>query len=100
MFAVIALLFILLLIGAIFYGYGIVMRRSPTEEELRTERCTLCRQRFEKRELVERMVGDSKLYYFCSSCIASLAADAGTPFTSSTSLPDLIPHHKSDNGSD
>lgn len=101
MFTFLAVIFIFFLIGVIFYGYGIVMRRPPTAEELRTERCTLCRRRFDKKDLVERQVGDSKFFYFCHACIAGLTADANDPFTSSSSpLPDLLGHHKSGNGSD
>lgn len=100
MFTTIAVIFILFLIGAIFYGYGIVMRRAPSVEELRTERCTLCRRRFEKKDLVERQVGDSKLF-FCHACIQRLAAEAGDfPQASASPLPDLLAHHKSGNGSD
>lgn len=67
-----AIVFVLLLIGTILYGYGIVMRRPPTEQELRTEKCSLCVQRFPKEELIERQVGDYRLLFFCAQCIAAL----------------------------
>lgn len=67
---------VVLLIGAIWYGFGIVMGRPPSLEELGTESCVLCRRKFKKKELVEREVGDYKLFYFCSECIESLYSDA------------------------
>jgi hypothetical protein len=72
MLTTLAIVFVLLLIGAIFYGVGIVMRRPPTVEELRTEKCSLCGNKFPKEELVERQIGDYKLYFFCASCIMGL----------------------------
>jgi len=75
-FTAIAITFVIVLVGLIFYGYGIVMKRSPTEEELKTEKCSICRRRFPLAELVEREVGDYKLLYFCGECIASLVDEA------------------------
>ncbi len=68
--------FVLLLLGAALYGFGIVMRRPPTQEELETESCTLCRQRINKEKLVERQIGDYKVLFFCSDCIEKLAAES------------------------
>lgn len=69
--------FVLFLLAAILYGFGIVMPRPPAGDELQTEQCTLCRKRFPKPRLVERQIGDSRLLYFCSDCIRSLLNDAG-----------------------
>lgn len=75
MFETVALLFICFLIGVIFYGYSLIMRRLPSREELRSERCSICRQTLPKAELVERPVGDHKVLFFCSRCIAGLVRD-------------------------
>ncbi|MCI0708368.1 MAG: hypothetical protein L0Y80_12890 [Ignavibacteriae bacterium] len=75
MLTALAILFVLLLVGSIFYGFSIVMRKPPTEEELRTEKCSLCGNRFPKEELVERPVGDYKVYYFCQQCVGGLYRD-------------------------
>jgi hypothetical protein len=72
MFTFLAIAFVVLLVVAVFYGFSIVVRRPPTKEELASETCTLCRLKFNKSELVERQVGDSRLYYFCHSCIERL----------------------------
>lgn len=71
-----AIAFVVLMIGAILYGFGIVMRRPPSQVMLGTETCVLCRKRFRKEELVEREVGDYKLMYFCVECIENLYSDA------------------------
>jgi len=68
--------FVVLLLGAALYGFGIVMRRPPTQEELETESCTLCGQRLKKEDLVERQIGDYKLLFFCGQCIEKLAAES------------------------
>ena len=77
MITYLAIGFILLMLGAIVYGFGIVMRRAPVNQELTTEQCALCLKRFSKSVLVERQIGDSKILYFCRTCVQSLAVDAG-----------------------
>lgn len=85
MLTYLAIGFVLLLIGAIFYGFGIVLRRPPTQEELDEAQCFLCKNRFDRRLLVERVIGDSKIVYFCRQCIADLQKDLKIPPTSSSS---------------
>ena len=68
--------FFVLLLGAVLYGFGIVMRRQPSREELETERCTLCGQRFKKENLVERQIGDYRVLFFCKECIEKLALES------------------------
>jgi hypothetical protein len=72
MVTILAIVFVLLLIGTIFYGFGIIVRRPPTEEELQTAQCSLCSRRLPREELIERQVGDYRLLYFCAECIAGL----------------------------
>ena len=68
--------FVVLLLGAVLYGFGIVMRRPPTQEELETEPCTLCGQRINKDNLVERQIGDYKVLFFCTVCIEKLSMES------------------------
>jgi hypothetical protein len=75
MVTTLAILFIVLLVGAILYGFGIVMRRPPTHDELTREKCSLCLQMFPKEELVERQIGDYRVLYFCERCVMNLQAD-------------------------
>lgn len=76
MFETISIIFLILLVGAIFYGYSIVMRKPPTKDELDSRQCTLCRKQYPKEKLVEREIGDYKILYFCNSCISSLSTEA------------------------
>ena len=76
MLTYLAILFVILLVGAVFYGFSIVMRRPPSASELNSEPCSLCRNRFNKSQLVERQIGDYKVLYFCRVCITQLKKDA------------------------
>ncbi len=84
MFTFLAIAFIILLLVAIYYGYGIVIRKPPSSNELNTETCSLCRKRVEKQLLIERQVGDSRLFYFCPDCIQDLYAEIQRPADSSS----------------
>lgn len=75
MLTYLAIVFVVLLLASIFYGFSIVLRLPQSPDEPLKERCTLCKEQFEKSILTERTVGDSRLYYFCPQCIASLSAD-------------------------
>lgn len=87
MFTILAITFIIFLLVAIYYGYGIVMKRPPSAEELRTETCSLCRRRIDKEVLIEREVGDSRLYYFCPDCIEALHTQLQQHLHAPTDLP-------------
>lgn len=69
----VAFLVIMLLVAA--FGFKAIIKRGKPPGELHMERCSLCRQQFHKTQLVERQVGDYKLYFFCPSCITSLHND-------------------------
>ncbi|MDA0986328.1 MAG: hypothetical protein O3A55_01770 [Bacteroidetes bacterium] len=64
---------ILFFIAIIFYGYSFMVNPQKNEHNLEMEKCSLCKVRFIKDELILRQVGDSKLFYFCRNCIKSLA---------------------------
>jgi hypothetical protein len=70
--SILAGLFLLFLIGIIFYGYGFVVKSTRRADAENMEQCSLCRNNFDKRALVEREIGDYKLMYFCKSCISAL----------------------------
>jgi hypothetical protein len=73
--SILAVLFLLMLVAIIFYGYGFIMKSSKPEGEENIERCAICRAKYDKRQLIEREIGDSKLLYFCKSCIIRLYDD-------------------------
>jgi hypothetical protein len=66
---------IVLIVGFIFliyYGYSVGMRKTPGLGEENRQKCSLCLRSFDRSNLIERQVGDSKLFYFCHECIKSL----------------------------
>ena len=68
----------ILLVGLLFiiyYGYTVALKRSEGLGATNLQRCTLCLQKFERSKLVERLVGDSKLFYFCPSCVQGLYSE-------------------------
>lgn len=75
---ILAIAFLALVGFVAFIGYKTVIRRDPSDTMIKnSERCAICRQRFEKHLLVERQIGDYKLLYFCDTCILSLYGDLG-----------------------
>ena len=73
--SILAALFLLMLVAIIFYGYGFVMKSARSAGEKNTEPCTICRMQFDRQQLVEREIGDSKVIYFCKACILRLYDD-------------------------
>ena len=68
----------LVIIGFIaFFGYKAFIQGAPTAEEQSTEKCEVCRRRFDKDGLLLREIGDYKLLYFCRECVLKLYADLG-----------------------
>lgn len=76
MLTTLAILFVLGLLGAIVYGFGIVMRAAPSKDEIDMRQCSVCRKRYPKHLVIEREIGDSKVLHFCKPCVAGLAMDA------------------------
>ena len=73
--SILAVFFLLMLIAIIFYGYGFIMRSTKPVGQKDIERCAICKRQFERQQLVEREIGDSKLIYFCRECIIRLYDD-------------------------
>lgn len=69
---VLASLFILLILVVAVIGFKTVIKHGKSPEELNTEKCSICREKFNTSMLVERQVGDYKLLFFCPSCVAKL----------------------------
>jgi len=76
MYVTLTIVFLILLLLFVFYGWGLIMRRSGQTDDQEGEKCSLCRGQFPKDTLIEREVGDFKLFYFCIECIKGLANDA------------------------
>jgi len=76
MYVTLTILFLILLLLFVFYGWGLIIRRSGQRDDESGEKCSLCRQRFPLESLVEREIGDYKLLHFCTGCIDELSRDA------------------------
>lgn len=66
---------IILLIGLIYliyYGYSVAVKKTSRPGEEQFVRCTICQGRFDPSTVVEKQLGDSKLYYFCDECVEEL----------------------------
>ena len=73
MITYLAIIFIIFLVLIAFYGFGFILKNP--QGQIETEKCEVCRNSFEKKDLVERQIGDFKLVYFCTGCISNLAND-------------------------
>jgi len=82
MYVILTITFLLLLVLFVFYGWGIVMRRSDNGSTITGDRCSLCREHYPKELLIEREIGDYKVYFFCHECIEQLVNDARRMITS------------------
>ena len=58
-------------------GYKTIIRGGPKGDELNVEKCSICRRKSDKRQLILRQIGDYKLLYFCKDCVLQLYADLG-----------------------
>ena len=74
--SILAVCFLVMLIAIIFYGYGFIMRSAKPVHQDGIERCAICKRQFERIQLVERELGDSKLIYFCKECVTRLYEEA------------------------
>jgi hypothetical protein len=69
--------FLLIIAFIAAVGYRSFIKGRPAKEEIDAERCSICRVKFDKNELLLRQVGDYKLLYFCKECVLKLFADLG-----------------------
>lgn len=72
---VLASLFIAAILLIAAFGFKLVIKQGKPPEDLHTERCSICREKFNKSLLVERQIGDYKLLLFCPDCITKLHSE-------------------------
>jgi predicted SprT family Zn-dependent metalloprotease len=70
-----AIILLLGLMFLIYYGYTVGVKRSAKSEKEDVVKCSLCTQKYARSRVVERVGGESKLYYFCEECIDSLGRE-------------------------
>ena len=69
---VLAVVFLLLLLVIVGFGFKAIIRQGKTPHDLNRERCSICGEQFVKTQLIERQIGDYKLLFFCGPCILKL----------------------------
>lgn len=74
---VLALLFLAGIGAVAVVGYRLMFRRNVLHDTEQLEKCSICRQKFERDELVLRQVGDTRLLFFCRNCIVGLYSELG-----------------------
>ena len=74
---VLAILFLVVVVVIAIGGSRLLGKQSVKPEDVNREKCSICRKKFDKGELVVREIGDYKLLYFCRDCIVKLYADLG-----------------------
>ena len=74
---VLAVAFLLVIGFIVVVGYKAIFQGGPPPEEIDFEKCSVCRRKFPRNELLLRPIGDYKLLYFCRECVLKLYADFG-----------------------
>ena len=69
---ILAVAFIIVMVVIALFGFKAVIRQGKAPEDIYKEHCSLCREPFPKAQLIERQIGDYRLFYFCGSCITKL----------------------------
>ncbi len=72
---VLASIFIVVILLIAAFGFRLVIKQGKPPEDLHSEQCSICREKFNKSLLVERQIGDYKVLYFCPSCITKLHSE-------------------------
>lgn len=69
---VLAVIFLAAILAISLFGFKAVIRQGKRPEDVNKERCSLCRQMFPKSQLIERQIGDTRVFFFCPSCITKM----------------------------
>ena len=72
---ILALVFIILILLVAALGFKMMMKPGTPPGDTPKERCSLCRISYDKSSLIERQVGDTRLFFFCRSCVEQLHND-------------------------
>lgn len=75
--SVLAVAFIMIMGFIAYLGYNIIIKKHEGENEPNKEKCSVCRNKFDKEQLLLRQIGDYRLLYFCRECILKLYAELG-----------------------
>jgi predicted SprT family Zn-dependent metalloprotease len=71
-----AVAFLILLVFAAYFGRMALLQKPANPDDVFSEKCSICREKFHKSKLIERQIGDYKMLYFCKPCIEKLNSDS------------------------
>ena len=74
---ILAAIFLVFMVVVAIGGYKLLGKQTSNTGEMDTGKCSICSERFEKNQLIERQIGDHRLLYFCKKCVMGLYADLG-----------------------
>ena len=69
---ILASVFIVFMLFIALIGFKAIIKQGRRPEDINMERCSICREKFNKSALIEREIGDYNVLSFCPSCISSL----------------------------
>ncbi|MBM4167460.1 MAG: hypothetical protein FJ218_11165 [Ignavibacteria bacterium] len=77
-----AIIFIVIILIVAYFGLRYVMNQGTKSlSEVDSEKCSLCRKQFPKKELLVREVYDVKVYFFCKNCTENLYKESVTKYS-------------------
>jgi hypothetical protein len=74
---ILAIAFLVIIGFVAYFGFRACIQSAPSAEEQQSEKCTICRRKFDKADMILRKIGDYKLLYFCRECVMYLYGDFG-----------------------
>jgi hypothetical protein len=89
---ILAIAFIVLMLGITALGYRMLTRQREPAVDIHTERCSICRSKYDRSLLVERTIGDTRVLYFCTPCIHALSHDLAARDGTGSSRSDQQEH--------
>ena len=73
---ILAVLFLLFMIAITVFGYKMIVTQRSRPEDIDMEKCSICRKKYHKNDLILRTIGDYKVLYFCGECVEGLRTEA------------------------
>jgi len=70
--SILALLFLAGILLVAVFGFRTIIRQGKAPDDPGREKCSVCREHFNRSQLIERQVGDHRILYFCQTCVMSL----------------------------
>jgi len=70
--SILAVIFLAGILVVAIFGFRMIIGQGKAPVDPNREKCSVCREQFNRSQLIERQVGDHRMLYFCQSCVMSL----------------------------